>query len=129
MVPTRQDKQWPEKLAFELALGYYPPEDLAPMFDLSMAQLQSVQSDPAFDKLVKHHRREIEKGGDAFKLKARKFADILLDELFTIATDPLTSPTERRQCIEAVCRYAGFDKQQQAEGGGQQFQVNIQLNA
>ena len=126
-LPSRSDPKWPEALAFELALGYFPPEDLMGLYDLSPSEFDAVTRHPPFQHMVQFHRREIEKGGDAFKLKARKLADILLGTLSEIAENEENAPSDRRLAIEAICRYAGFDKQVE-DHGGKAFVLNIQLN-
>ena len=128
MTALDRNNNWVADLAFEVALGYYSPEELQLKFDLSEEQYDQVQRTPAFEKAVAHYRREIDEDGTEFKLKARKLASTLLPELGEIAADPSASHSDRISAIREMCRLAGYGKEETAQNPGNAgFTVNINM--
>jgi hypothetical protein len=118
---------WATELAFEMALGYFSPEDLQIRFGLDDATFQKIQTDAAFKRSVLSYKKEIDDEGIAFKLRARKAAELVLEELTVIAFDAATDTSDRLKAMEMLARYAGFDmKNQKGEDGG--VRVIIQTN-
>lgn len=117
---------WVADLAFEVALGYYSPEELQLRFDLTDVQYASAQRLPEFQKAVSAYRREIDEAGTEFKLKARKLASELLPELAVIAADEEASHKDRIEAIREMCKLAGYGKEDAKQPNGPDgFQVNI----
>ena len=126
--PAKRDN-WVADLAFEVALGYYTPDELRTKFDLTEVELAQAQRIPAFQKAVTAYRREIDENGTEFKLKARKLASELLPELAVIAADEDASHRARIEAIREMARLAGYgkdDAKQSSVADG--FQVNITFN-
>lgn len=118
---------WATELAFEQALGYYSPEELRTRFDLTEEQYRVVTENDAFKKTMLSYKKEIDDEGIAFKLRARKAAELVLEELTTIAFDTLQDASDRIKAIEKICEYAGLGAKQQKDGDGG-IRVVIQTN-
>lgn len=126
--PAKRDN-WVSDLAFEVALGYYTPEELQIKFDLSDTDLDAAQRLPQFQRAVTNYRREIDEDGTEFKLKARKLASELLPELATIAADGQASHKDRIDAIREMAKLAGYGKEDaKSPNGAEGFQVNITFN-
>jgi hypothetical protein len=123
--PTAR-KNWVDDLAFEVALEYFPPEDLQLRFNLSEDQYQSITEDPRFQAKVLEHRRSIDENGTQFRVLARKLAAVNLPQLHQIANDPRANPGDRISAVKALASFGGFDKPDSG-GGNTAFQVNINL--
>lgn len=128
MTTPAQPDNWIDELAFEVALGYYTPEELSVQYDLSPAKLQFVQENPLFQRAVQKYRREIDESGQEFKFKARKLASILLPEVAAIAADETASHSDRIKAFAELARMAGYGKEDPTPQGNQAFQVNISFS-
>ena len=106
-------QNWIADLAFETALGYYSPEELQLKYELSSQRFAILQNTKTFKQAVQAYRREIDEAGEHFKLKARRMASEVLDVLFELAGDPNTSSGDRIKAVDHLCKYAGFDKEQE----------------
>ncbi len=124
--PVRGDNALAD-LAFEVALGYYTPDELQTRFDLSPTQFDHTTRTPAFQRAVQVFRRQIDEEGQEFRIKARKMASESLTVLFQIAGDDMADQADRIKAVEALCRYAGFDKGAESGPTNQAFVVNINL--
>lgn len=118
---------WVTELAFEVALGYYPPADLAAQYNLSMATYDKVTQVPDFKRAVQAYQREIDDEGIAFKLRARRSAALLLDELTTMAFDRNVDAKDRLKAIELMCKYAGFGLESKPGEEGTKIVINTNL--
>lgn len=131
-VPDRETPtgNWVTELAFETALGYYSPDQLMQQFDLRPSVFEKVQSLPDFQRAVAGYQREIDDEGIAFKLRARRSAALLLDELTFMAFDSNLDAKDRLKAIEMVAKYAGFgvDSTKNEEGTKIIIQTNLNLN-
>lgn len=123
-------QNWVQELAFEVALGYFTPEDLQLKYDLTPDQYAHVTALPSFRKASADYRREIDDEGIAFKLRARKAAEDILEELHAMAFDQRLDAKDRLKAMEMVCKYAGFEAQRVDDGGGVKLQIftNLDLN-
>lgn len=126
-LPAHKD-HWLTDLAFETALRYYTPEELCIKYDIPLSKYENLLRTKEFKKAVQLYRRQIDEEGQHFRVKARRMASEILDVLFTIAEDPAASPHDRIEAVNALCRYAGFDKGAELNATGQTFAVNIQIN-
>jgi hypothetical protein len=98
----------PTQLAYEVALGYHTPDELCTRFDLDPALLAALQADPRFQRAVVVAKREIDDMGTEFQVKARKLASLVIDELGTIAINPLATASDRISAIRELARFAGY---------------------
>ena len=121
-------EDWVQQLAFEVALGYYPPEDLCLAFDLQPAEFEQLQSERAFQKSVKAYEREVDDEGTAFRLKARRYAEASLSHLKSIIDDSDEDSSVRVKAIELLNRLAGTDKQKEKAEGGTKLIINTNLS-
>lgn len=118
--------QWVYDLAFEVALGYFDENDLALKFDLSPAQLEAIGKNTAFRKAVRDYRRQIDDAGDAFRLRAKKSAELALDVPNYIAHDKTVDPATRLKAVDQLVKYAGWGKEENADTG---VTINIKTYA
>ena len=126
---TPRKEDWLAELAFEVALGYYTPEDLQVKYDLTLEQYYKIKRLPQFKRAVQVFKRQIDEEGQQFRVKARKMATETLDVLFNLAADDEAANSDRIRAVEALCRYAGFEKGvADSAQGNQGFTVNIQIN-
>ena len=126
---TPRKEDWLAELAFEVALGYYTPEDLQVKYDLTLEQYSKIKRLPQFKRAVQVFKRQIDEEGQQFRVKARKMATETLDVLFNLAADEEAANLDRIRAVEALCRYAGFEKGvADSAQGNQGFTVNIQIN-
>lgn len=121
---------WVEELAFEVALEYFAPEDLQLKFELSPQRYQRITSVPEFKRAVADYRREIDDEGIAFKLRARKCAELMLEEIHEMAFDQRVDAKTRLEAMKTMCHYAGYDMKTAEDGGGIKVQIisNLSLN-
>jgi len=119
---------WLTDLAFETALQYFTPEELCDKYNISGQRYEILQSSREFRRAVQMYRRQIDEEGQQFRVKARRMASEVLDVLFTIAGDDTKAAGDRINAVNALCRYAGFDKGAEADSGNNAFTVNIQVN-
>ena len=126
---TPRKEDWLAELAFEVALGYYTPEDLQVKYDLTLEQYSKIKRLPQFKRAVQVFKRQIDEEGQQFRVTARKMATETLDVLFNLAADDEAANSDRIRAVEALCRYAGFEKGvADSAQGNQGFTVNIQIN-
>lgn len=119
---------WVTDLAFEVALGYYTSADLCVQYDISEAQFERLREMTSFQRTVKSYRREIDDEGIAFRLRARKLAEAVLEELSSIAFDERLEPKDRLQAMTMLCRYAGFEAKEQKTETGVKLIINTNLS-
>lgn len=116
------------KLAFEVALGYHTPEELQLQFGLGPEQYELLVRSPAFKAAVSAYRREIDENGQDFKIKARKLAFIILDDLIRIAKDTSNEVRDRMEAIREISRLAGYGlKDSSTEAAAPAFSLSINL--
>lgn len=119
---------WVTDLAFEVALGYYTSADLCVQYDVTEAQFERLREMTSFQRAVKAYRREIDDEGIAFRLRARKLAEAVLEELSGIAFDERLEPKDRLQAMTMLCRYAGFETKEQKTDTGVRLIINTNLS-
>lgn len=120
-------QNWVQDLAFEVALGYFAPEELVLKFEISEAQLDTIQKHPAFKRAVKDYRRQIDDEGDAFRLRAKKSAELALEVPNRIAHDDLVDPATRLKAVDQIVQYAGWGKKDDKDSSG--VTINIKTYA
>lgn len=127
---TKLVDNWVQRLAFEVALGYYAPEDLCLEFELTPGRLELIRQHRDFQKAVQSYRREIDDEGISFRLRARRSAEASLDVLTEIAFSPTEDASDRLRAVELLNRLAGTDKTAAAAEQGPRLiiQTNLSLN-
>lgn len=128
-LPQRHTENWVQNLAFEVALGYFTPEELQTKFGLTPEAYQQITSMVDFRRAEADYRREIDDEGIAFRLRARKAAEEILSEMYAMAFDQTLDAKDRLRAMELMCKYAGFDANKaEGEGGGVKLQIYTNLN-
>jgi len=125
MTDLKRKENWVADLAFEVALGYYDDESLLLKYEIPQSRLDLLRATDEFQRAVALYRREIDEGGQEFKIKARKLASVVLEELATIAVDDDASHADRISAIRELARLAGYGKEETGQQANQGFQVNI----
>lgn len=115
-----------QKLAFDVALAYDTDEDICLQHNIPVQTLQTIKANPVFRQAVLAAEREITETGKEFKLKARKLASEVLEELANIALEPDAAHADRISAIKELTRLAGYQKDTDANTGNS-FQVQINL--
>lgn len=125
--PTTEN--WVQSLAFEVALGYFTPQELQTKFQLTPEAYSKITELDAFRRAEADYRREIDDEGIAFRLRARKSAEQVLEELYAMAFDRTIAAKDRLKAMEMMCRYAGFESQaKDGDSGGLKLQIYTNLN-
>lgn len=124
----RAAENWVSDLAFEVALEYFPPQQLQLRYDLSADQYEQITHTTKFQKLVLAHRRDIDENGTQFKVLARKLATINLPKLHEIIQDPTASHSDRISAHTALARFGGLDKSESADRGNTAFALQINFS-
>jgi len=115
-------------LAFELALGYFSHDAICLRYGLTLAELEDIAADPGFQILLQDQQRKVDERGDSFRLRARRYAEGVLKQLREIATSQDTSDGLKIKAIDALCRYAGYDGDDQPVAGVQlQIVTNLEV--
>jgi hypothetical protein len=127
-LPTPGHENWVQELAFEVALEYFPPEDLQLKFELTPSHFLHITSMPDFKRAVAAYRREIDDEGIAFRLRARKAAEGVLEEMYSMCFDQTLKAQDRLKAMEMLCKYAGFETQKQNSDGGVKLQIFTNLS-
>ena len=123
---------WLHELAYEVALGYHTPEELQNKFSLPEDDYDRLVDAPHFKRAVSSYMRVIDEDAKQAKLKVKRLASHLVEQVAFMASDPSLDPAIRLRAIEDICRYAELDKPQKDDGaatGNVPFTINIQVNA
>lgn len=130
-VPVKPS-DWLQELAYEVALKYHPPEELQNQFSLSVDEYEQVTSTPHFRRAVSSYMRIIDEDAKQAKLKVKRLASTLVEEVAKMAIDTSLDPAVRLRAIENMCRYAELDRPQKNDDAAltaSPFTINIQVNA
>lgn len=113
-------------LAYEVALGYHPPEDLAAKLGMSPVALEQTIALPPFKALVADARRQIDEGGDKTRIVARKLVSELVPVLAQIAATDHFDAKDRIAAFKELRAVAGIgDQDGQARNGMFAIQINL----
>lgn len=119
--------QWDAKLVIDYVLGA-STEAICEEYHLTYAAWERIQLDVGFMGKVAALRKELEKDGATFALKAKLQAEVLLDESFKMAMNTEVDDRVRAKLIADTVRWAGFDKSGSVADGTGGFSININLN-
>ena len=120
-----------QELAYDVALEYHPPEELQLKYSLSPDEYESLTHAPPFKRAVSAYKRLIDEDAKQARLKVKRLASVLVEEVARIALDPSQEPAIRLRAIENICRYAELEKPTQAnneQATASPFTINIQVN-
>tara|TARA_Y100001956_G_scaffold30113_1_gene29737 strand:- start:160 stop:549 length:390 start_codon:yes stop_codon:yes gene_type:complete len=100
-------------------------------YDLQHHEYMAIKSDVSFMAQVANMRKELEKEGVSFRLKAQMQAECYLDKVWELVQSSNTDPKVKAALIKDTVRWAGFDNPVGSGpgGAGGGFQVTINLGA
>lgn len=119
--------EWDAKLVIDYVLGA-SAEAICEEYHLTHLAWERIQLDVGFMGKVAALRKELEKDGATFALKAKLQAEVLLDESFRMAMNSDVDDRVRAKLIADTVRWAGFDKSGMVTDGTGGFSININLN-
>ena len=127
-----QPSNWLQELAYDIALEYHPPDELRDKYDLSQDDYERVCNSVPVKRAVASYKRMIDEETTQARLKTKRLASTLIEEVGAIALDRTLDPAVRLRAIEDVCKYAELEKpskQEDANANSAPFMINIQVNA
>lgn len=128
-VPVKPSS-WLQELAYDIALEYHTPEEVRDKYGLSEPDYDRILQSVPVKRAISAYRRMIDEETTQARLKTKRLASLLIEELGAMAMDRSMDPATRLKAIEAVCRYAELDKPpaNQAAANTAPFTINIQVN-
>jgi hypothetical protein len=114
-------------LPYELAMGTDTPANICRAYGLTKADFQHLIAHPVFIKAYQEAVEALKVEGMSFKVKCRMQAEAYLDTAFHMAQNPATSDSVRQKIIADTVRWAGYDKKAEDTGGGNSFNILINL--
>ncbi|WP_288074910.1 hypothetical protein [Pseudomonas sp.] len=119
--------EWSPRLVIDYVLGA-SKESIMEEYGIMDHHYERIVRDVGFMGKVAALKKELEKDGATFGLKAKLQAEVLLDESFKMAMDKEVDPRVRAKLIGDTVRWAGFDKSGAAPDNTGGFSVTITLN-
>ena len=122
---------WLQELAYDIALEYHPPDELRAKYDLAQEDFDRVCNSVPVQRAVASYKRMIDEETTQARLKTKRLASTLIEEVGAIALDRTLDPAVRLRAIEDVCKYAELEKpsrQDDAAANTAPFMINIQVN-
>ena len=119
---------WSEQFAMDIALGFYPIEEVLEDYNISVEVWAQLEKDEGFKAAVKEYAIKLKERGVTFELKARMAAEQHIHTLHSIANDPKEPGQTRMQAISKLAEWAGIDKGapvQSATGLGNSLVINM----
>jgi hypothetical protein len=114
-----------QELAYELALGYHPPDELAARFQLPEHLLRSIADEPRFKAIVVEQRRQIDETGDETRLVARKLVSQLVPVVASMVANDMVDAKDRIAAFKVLKEVAGITDTSGGGGGGFAIQINL----
>lgn len=118
--------EWSMHLVMDVALNA-SKDSILEAHELQFHQLEAIMQNPTFVMQVATLRKQLEKEGATFKLKAQLQADHYLTTVHEMVMDPTMDPKVRTRLIEDVARWGGLDAPQ-AVGAGAPGGFSISIN-
>ncbi len=119
--------EWNPRLVIDYVLGA-SKESICEEYNIMDHHYERIIRDVGFMGKVAALKKELEKDGATFALKAKLQAEVLLDESFKMSMDKDVDPRVRAKLIADTVRWAGFDKSNNMTDGTGSFSININLN-
>lgn len=117
--------EWSMHLVMDVALGT-SVDSILEAHDLQHHQFQAICATPQFALQVADMRKQLEKEGATFRLKAQLQADFYLVRAHEMIMDKDMDPKVVTRLIEDVVRWGGLDAPAQTNGGSiGGFSINI----
>jgi len=127
-----QPSNWLQELAYDIALEYHPPDELQDKYALAQDDYERVCNSVPVKRAVASYKRMIDEETAQARLKTKRLASMLIEEVGAIAMDRTLDPAIRLRAIEDVCKYAELEKPAKADDANANaapFMINIQVNA
>jgi hypothetical protein len=118
--------EWNPRLVIDYVLGA-SKDAIMEEYDILDHHYERIVRDVGFMGKVVALKKELEKDGATFGLKAKLQAEVLLDESFKMAMNPDVDSRVRAKLIGDTVRWAGFDKSGVVPDGTGEFSVSIIL--
>lgn len=128
-VETRNPAElgFPPMLPYELAMKTDTVKNICRAYGLSRGEFEALILHPVFIKAYQEATEALKIDGMSFRVKARLQAEAYLDTAFRMAQNPGTSDAVRADIIKNTVRWAGFDAKAVEAGGGNAFNILINL--
>ena len=119
--------EWDARLVIDYVLGA-SKEAICEEYDLMPHHYDRIILDVGFMGKVAALKKELEKDGATFTLKAKLQAEVLLDESFKMAMNQDVDDRVRAKLIGDTVRWAGYEKTGAVADATGGFSININLN-
>lgn len=117
--------EWSMHLVMDVALGT-STESILDAHNLQHHQFEAICKNPQFAMQVQSLRKELEKEGATFRLKAQLQADFYLTKVHEMIMSPDTDEKVVTRLIEDTVRWGGLDQPAQLNQGNiAGFSINI----
>ncbi len=124
---TPTEASFDPRLAYEVALGYAPPEDIFPRYGMSEDDWHKVAIQPSFKNAVLKHQQDILENGVTFRAKAKVQAEAYLKDAHLLVKHPMTPPTVKANMIQWMAKVADLEPRKEADNSGTTFNLQINL--
>jgi len=114
-------------LVLDVALGT-PEGAILDAYNLQAHQFEFIRQQPLFIAEVARVKKELERDGMSFKMKARLQAEAMLERSWAMVHNPATPAAVAGDLIKATVRWAGYDMTAGGAGGNSSAQFSIQIN-
>jgi hypothetical protein len=98
-----------QRLAYEVAAELEPVDEIFARYGYDEDGALELAGNPDFKKLYEHAKTEINDYSGSFKIKCRTMAEILLQNSFEMATDPLCPASVRADLIKWTAKMAELE--------------------
>ena len=119
--------EWDARLVIDYVLGA-GKETICEVYGLMPHHYDRIVLDVGFMGKVAALKKELEKDGATFTLKAKLQAEVLLDESFKMAMNKDVDDRVRAKLIGDTVRWAGFDKTGASVDATGGFSITINLD-
>jgi hypothetical protein len=121
------DLGFPPMMPMELALKIDTPVNVCKAYGISRQQFAAIIAHPVFIKKYQEAIEALKVEGMSFKVKAKMQAEDFLTTVYAMVKNPGTSDAVRADLIKNTVRWAGFDAKAVDAGGGNAFNIQINL--
>jgi len=125
-VSAAKRPEWDMRLVIDYVLGA-SKEAICEEYGLMPHHYDRIEQDIGFLGKVAALKKELEKDGATFTLKAKIQAESLIDVSYKMATDPNTDDRVRAKLIGDTVRWAGLDKTGASVDSTGGFSISINL--
>lgn len=121
---------WPQGLVLDLALGIDSLDDILVRYGMDANQWEALSDNKAFRLDLARVRKEISENGLSFRRKAATQAEMYLQDMDGIMSDPDASDTLKHNIFTTMARLGELEpvKSGKDGDGGNGMNFNIQIN-